>query len=214
MLTQPKQHIQLVTVTTHKPAAEQTTAAVRLAQQGRFPGRASWTLPDRRTGHRHRPMEAACDAWRCSCWSAWRWLAAPGRPIPRRLRPRQRRPPNYHLSSTAGGLEGRALPRARLVCPGDLAGPGPGRVRFPPAVTLARRPAVTGSCHALALDPNQGRACTGVAMRPVRAIISVVFAAAVAVTGCNTHTAADPPSAPPRQMTAAPAPPTTAASPR
>jgi hypothetical protein len=33
-------------------------------------------------------------------------------------------------------------------------------------------------------------------MRPVRTIIAVVFAAAVAVTGCSTHTTADQPSVP------------------
>jgi len=52
-------------------------------------------------------------------------------------------------------------------------------------------------------------------MRPVLTIIAVIFAAAVAVTGCSTHTtAADQPSAPAPQVTAAPAPPTTAAAPR
>jgi PBP1b-binding outer membrane lipoprotein LpoB len=39
-------------------------------------------------------------------------------------------------------------------------------------------------------------------MRPVRTIIAVVFAAAVAVTGCSAHSIADQPSA-------APAPPVT-----
>jgi hypothetical protein len=51
-------------------------------------------------------------------------------------------------------------------------------------------------------------------MRPVRTIIAVAFAAAVAVTGCSTHTTADQPSVPAPQATAAPAPPATAASPR
>ena len=51
-------------------------------------------------------------------------------------------------------------------------------------------------------------------MRPVRTLIAVIFAAAVAVTGCSTHTTADQPSAPAPQATAAPAPPTTAAAPR
>jgi hypothetical protein len=52
-------------------------------------------------------------------------------------------------------------------------------------------------------------------MRPVRTIIAVVFAAAVAVTGCSAHTtAADQPSAPAPQVTAAPARPATAAAPR
>jgi predicted CoA-binding protein len=48
-------------------------------------------------------------------------------------------------------------------------------------------------------------------MRPVRTIIAVIFAAAVAVTGCGTHTTADQPSAPAPQATGAAAPPTTAA---
>jgi hypothetical protein len=49
-------------------------------------------------------------------------------------------------------------------------------------------------------------------MRPVRTIIAVIFAAAVAVTGCSTHTTADQPSAAPAPpVTAAPAPPVTAA---
>jgi hypothetical protein len=50
-------------------------------------------------------------------------------------------------------------------------------------------------------------------MRPVRTIIAVIFAAAVAVTGCGTHTTADQPSAPAPQATGAAAPPTTAAAP-
>jgi hypothetical protein len=50
-------------------------------------------------------------------------------------------------------------------------------------------------------------------MRPVRTIIAVIFAAAVAVTGCSTHTTADQPSPPAPQATAAAAPPATAASP-
>jgi hypothetical protein len=52
-------------------------------------------------------------------------------------------------------------------------------------------------------------------MRPVRTIIAVVFAAAVAVTGCSTHPTADQPSAASApQATAAPTRPTTAAAPR
>ena len=52
-------------------------------------------------------------------------------------------------------------------------------------------------------------------MRPVRTIIAVIFAAAVAVTGCSAHTtAADQPSAPALQATGAPAPPATADPPR
>jgi hypothetical protein len=52
-------------------------------------------------------------------------------------------------------------------------------------------------------------------MRPVRTIIAVIFAAAVAVTGCSTHTTADQPSAAPApSVTAAPAPPATAVSAR
>jgi len=52
-------------------------------------------------------------------------------------------------------------------------------------------------------------------MRPVRTIIAVIFAAAVAVTGCSAHTtAADQPSAPALQATGAPAPPATADAPR
>jgi hypothetical protein len=52
-------------------------------------------------------------------------------------------------------------------------------------------------------------------MRPVRTIIAVAFAAAVAVTGCSAHTTADQPSAAPAQpVTVAPAPPTTAVAPR
>jgi hypothetical protein len=51
-------------------------------------------------------------------------------------------------------------------------------------------------------------------MRPVRTITAVIFAAAVAVTGCSTHTTADQPSARAPQATAAPAPPATAAAPR
>jgi hypothetical protein len=48
-------------------------------------------------------------------------------------------------------------------------------------------------------------------MRPVRTIIAVIFAAAVAVTGCSAHTtAADQPSAPALEATSAPAPPATA----
>ena len=47
-------------------------------------------------------------------------------------------------------------------------------------------------------------------MRPVRTITAVIFAAAVAVTGCSSHTTADQPSAAPAPpVTAAPAPPTT-----
>jgi hypothetical protein len=52
-------------------------------------------------------------------------------------------------------------------------------------------------------------------MRPVRTIIAVAFAAAVAVTGCSAHTTADQPSAAPAPpVTVAPAPPTTAVAPR
>jgi hypothetical protein len=52
-------------------------------------------------------------------------------------------------------------------------------------------------------------------MRPVRTIIAVVFAAALAVTGCSAHTTADQPSAAPAPPeTVAAAPPMTAASPR
>ena len=52
-------------------------------------------------------------------------------------------------------------------------------------------------------------------MRPVRTIIAVIFAAAVAVTGCSAHTtAADQPSAPALQATGAPAPRATADVPR
>jgi len=52
-------------------------------------------------------------------------------------------------------------------------------------------------------------------MRPVRTIIAVIFAAAVAVTGCSAHTtAADQPSAPALQATGAPSPPATADAPR
>jgi hypothetical protein len=52
-------------------------------------------------------------------------------------------------------------------------------------------------------------------MRPVRTIIAVVFAAALAVTGCSAHTTADQPSAAPASPeTVAAAPPMTAASPR
>jgi hypothetical protein len=52
-------------------------------------------------------------------------------------------------------------------------------------------------------------------MRPVRTIIAVSFAAAVAVTGCSAHTTADQPSAAPAPpVTAAPAPPTTEVSAR
>ena len=52
-------------------------------------------------------------------------------------------------------------------------------------------------------------------MRPVRTIIAVVFAAAVAVTGCSAHSTADQPStAPAPPVTVAPVAPTTAASPR
>src|SRR6187200_1766974 len=52
-------------------------------------------------------------------------------------------------------------------------------------------------------------------MRPVRTITAVIFAAAVAVTGCSSHTTADQPSAAPAPpVTAAPAPPTTEVSAR
>jgi PBP1b-binding outer membrane lipoprotein LpoB len=52
-------------------------------------------------------------------------------------------------------------------------------------------------------------------MRPVRTITAVIFAAAVAASGCSTHTTADQPSAAPAPpVTAAPAPPTTAAAAR
>jgi hypothetical protein len=52
-------------------------------------------------------------------------------------------------------------------------------------------------------------------MRPVRTITAVMFAAAVAVTGCSAHsTAVQPSAAPAPPVTAAPAPPTTIASPR
>ncbi len=52
-------------------------------------------------------------------------------------------------------------------------------------------------------------------MRPVRTIIAVIFAAAVAVTGCSAHTTADQPSdAPAPPVTAATAPPTTEVSAR
>jgi hypothetical protein len=63
----------------------------------------------------------------------------------------------------------------------------------------------TGSRHAIDLDP-QGRGCLGeVAMQPVRTILTVVFTAAVAVTGCSAHPTADPPSATPASpVTAAP----------
>ena len=51
-------------------------------------------------------------------------------------------------------------------------------------------------------------------MRPVRTFIAVVFAAAVAVSGCSAHSTAGQPSAEPASpVTAAPAPPTTAVSP-
>jgi hypothetical protein len=51
-------------------------------------------------------------------------------------------------------------------------------------------------------------------MRPVRTIIAVVFAAAVAVTGCSTHTTADQPSVPSSAGDRRARSPATAASPR
>jgi hypothetical protein len=52
-----------------------------------------------------------------------------------------------------------------------------------------------------------------VAMRPVRIITAVIFAAAVAITGCTTHSATTDPSAAPAPQVAAPTDPAVPTSP-
>src|SRR5829696_7681721 len=81
----------------------------------------------------------------------------------------------------------------------------PARVHFGVATTLARSAAVIGLGQAEARD-HKGLLHEGeVAMRPVRIITAVIFAAAVAVTGCAAHsTTVDPTTTPTRKM----APPT------
>jgi hypothetical protein len=87
----------------------------------------------------------------------------------------------------------------------------PGRVPFTVAATLARPHAVTDLRHAEGLDPPGSCICREkVAMRPARIIAAVLFAAAIAITGCTAHTSVDQPSPPPPapNPTHAPRPPT------
>src|SRR6266487_4932977 len=85
----------------------------------------------------------------------------------------------------------------------------PGRVRFAVAVKLSRRCAVTGPGHAAAVDPQRSCCLGEVAMRPVRTIATVLFAAAVAVTGCTAHSTTAHPAAAPTPVSSAPPSPTT-----
>src|SRR5215218_7391453 len=53
--------------------------------------------------------------------------------------------------------------------------------------------------------PTPGHAASGeLAMRPVRTVITIMFAAAIAVTGCTAHSAAVQPATPSPSTTASP----------
>src|SRR6266545_4215323 len=73
---------------------------------------------------------------------------------------------------------------------------------------LHRRCGVTGRSDAVAVDQQRSYCLGGAAMRPVRIITTMLFAAAVAVTGCTAHSTTAHPAAP-TPVSSAPPPPTT-----